>query len=125
MLRMYASKKRTEETICHCVKSMLLDVRNQELTRGDANVNSEGLYCQSCAMPMDNPELLGTNSNGTKTEDYCIYCFNNGKFTAPDITMQEMINKCVEIMVLRNIMPEKQAKDFMTDRMPKLKRWMK
>jgi hypothetical protein len=49
----------------------------------------------------------------------------NGKFTAPDITMQEMINKCVEIMVLRNIMPEKQAKDFMTDRMPKLKRWMK
>lgn len=85
----------------------------------------QGPFCQSCAMPMDKPALFGTNANGTRTEDYCMYCFQNGKFTAPDITMQEMINKCVEIMVQRNIMPERQAKDLMMDTIPNLKRWKK
>ncbi len=85
----------------------------------------QGPFCQSCAMPMDKPELFGTNANGARAEDYCTYCFQNGKFTAPDITLQEMIDKCVEIMVQRHIMPERQAKEFMMNTIPNLKRWKK
>ena len=39
-------------------------------------------FCQSCAMPMDQPALHGTNADGTLSEDYCCYCYKDGKFTA-------------------------------------------
>ena len=29
-------------------------------------------YCQSCGMPLTD-ELLGTNADGSKNEDYCIF----------------------------------------------------
>lgn len=37
--------------------------------------------------------------------------------------MQEMIDKCVEIMVQKNIMPERDAKELMMNTIPNLKRW--
>ena len=44
--------------------------------------------CQSCGMPLTD-ELLGTNADGSKNEDYCIYCYKDGAFTG-DFTMEEM-----------------------------------
>jgi len=85
----------------------------------------QGPFCQSCAMPMDKPELHGTNADGSKSEDYCTYCFQDEKFTATDMTMQGMIDKCVEIMVQRKIMPKEQAMGIMTKTIPNLKRWKK
>jgi hypothetical protein len=82
-----------------------------------------GYFCQSCAMPIDKPEWFETNTDGTRSEEYCTYCFQNGKFTEPDIVMQEMIDKCIEIMVQRNIMPERQARELMMSTIPNLKRW--
>ena len=35
-------------------------------------------FCQSCAMPMTD-EQFGTNADGSKNEDYCIYCFKDGE----------------------------------------------
>ena len=72
---------------------------------------------------MNSPEMFGTNSDGSKTEEFCTYCFQNGKFTAPDITVQEMIDKCVSIMNQQKIMPEEQARDLMTKTIPYLNRW--
>ena len=83
----------------------------------------EGPFCQSCAMPMSSSELFGTNSDGTKTDEYCTYCFQNGEFTAPNITMQEKIDMCVSIMSQQNIMPEDQARDLLARTLPHLKRW--
>jgi len=83
----------------------------------------KGPFCQSCAMPMNSTEVFGTNSDGSKTEEFCTYCFQNGKFTAPDITVQEMIDKCVSIMNQQKIMPEEQARDLMTKTIPNLNRW--
>jgi len=74
-------------------------------------------------MPMNSTEVFGTNSDGSKTEEFCTYCFQNGKFTAPDITVQEMIDKCVSIMNQQKIMPEEQARDLMTKTIPNLNRW--
>ena len=37
-------------------------------------------FCQCCGMPMgDTNELYGTNADGSKNEEYCKYCFENGK----------------------------------------------
>lgn len=83
-------------------------------------------YCQSCAMPMgDTDGMYGTNSDGTKNDDYCKYCYMEGKFTA-DISMEEMIEVCVPHMVSANSgMSEDQARNMMREYFPKLKRWQK
>jgi len=48
-------------------------------------------FCQSCAMPMKTPEDFGTNADGSLNSENCNYCFQNGAYTAPDITMEEML----------------------------------
>ena len=83
----------------------------------------KGPFCQSCGIPLEKPEDFGTDGHGFRINDYCHFCFENGKFTEPGITMQEMINKCVGIMTQRRMMPEKQARELMTEVIPKLKRW--
>ena len=43
-------------------------------------------------MPLS-PEVLGTNADGSKNEEYCIYCYKDGAFTS-NCTMDEMIEFC-------------------------------
>lgn len=47
-------------------------------------------FCQSCAMPMSD-EHFGTEKDGSKSEDYCSYCYQDGEFTI-DNSMEEMID---------------------------------
>ena len=84
----------------------------------------EERYCQSCAMPMGaTDELCGTEKDGTKSADYCKYCYENGAFTFHG-TMQEMIEICLPPMVANNPgMTEAQARDIMNSFLPTLKRW--
>ena len=49
-------------------------------------------FCQSCGMPLS-PEVLGTNADGSKSDEYCIYCYKDGAFTG-DFTMDQMIEFC-------------------------------
>jgi len=83
-------------------------------------------YCQSCAMPLrGNEEELGTNADGSRNKDYCVYCYKDGKFTA-DLSMQEMIDFCVTPMVEHNPdMTREQALQIMQEYFPTLKRWQK
>jgi len=47
--------------------------------------------CQSCSMPLSkDPQGGGLNADGSKSTVYCSYCYQNGKFTQPDITVDEM-----------------------------------
>jgi hypothetical protein len=83
----------------------------------------QGIFCQSCAMPMQKSEDFGTNADGSRNEEYCQYCYQNGKFVSPNITMEQMIEKCVGIMKQMQ-MPKKQIeKTRLFIRM--LKRWKK
>lgn len=77
-------------------------------------------WCQSCAMPM-NDEMYGYNADSSKNEDYCKYCFENGKFTQ-ECTMEEMAEICVPHMTKQG-MSEDEARKIMSDCLPKLKRW--
>ena len=53
-------------------------------------------FCQSCGMPLTE-EVLGTNQDGSKNEEYCMYCYREGKFLQ-DCTMDEMIEHCSQFV---------------------------
>jgi hypothetical protein len=78
--------------------------------------------CQSCGMPLKKDEKGGgTNADGTKSSMYCSKCYEKGKFTAPDITAEEMK------VLVKSKLKEFGFPGFMTGLftrgIPKLKRW--
>ena len=86
----------------------------------------EQKFCQSCVMPMTN-EIPGTNADDSRNEDYCIYCYKDGKF-AQDMTMEQMIDHCAQFTDEINRqsgqnLTQEQAKDMMRQFFPHLKRW--
>jgi hypothetical protein len=83
----------------------------------------KGPFCQSCAMPLEKPSDFGTNADGVRVNDYCRYCYQNGHFTEPDLTQAAMIDKCVKFMIRQTLTPEVQAREFMEEVIPALKRW--
>ena len=82
--------------------------------------------CQSCGMPMATESLFGTNADGSKTEEYCTYCFKEGQFGNPNETLEEMIATCVPFMVEDHpeLTPEK-ARLQLEAYLPTLGRWQK
>ena len=53
-------------------------------------------FCQSCGMPLTD-EILGTNADRTKNDEYCIYCYKDGAFTS-NFTMEEMAEFCAQFV---------------------------
>jgi hypothetical protein len=78
-------------------------------------------FCQSCSMPMTKPEDFGNDADGSQNSDFCHYCFQNGRFTEPDITMERMIEKCAAILEQMQVsdIEIEQTKKFI----PMLRRW--
>ena len=83
----------------------------------------EGPFCQSCGMPMENEEVFGTNLDGSKNQEYCHYCFQNGEFTNADITMEEMSDLVAGFMAKEMKITENKAKEMAKNFIPQLKRW--
>lgn len=77
--------------------------------------------CQSCAMPMPEDSMLGTDSNGAINEEYCKWCYNGGKFLH-DVTMEEFIDMCSQFGEQAG-MTNEQMREFCTQVFPTLKRW--
>lgn len=78
--------------------------------------------CQSCGMPLHEEKNWGTNSDGTLTSEFCKFCFLDGDFTNPDLTMEEQIEIGVK-MSMKMWMPEDKAREIANNSIPKLKRW--
>lgn len=79
-------------------------------------------FCQSCGMPLNkDPQRGGTNSDGSKSPDYCSYCYVNGAFTTPDMTPKQMQSLCIDKLKERG-MPKPFAW-LLTRNIPTLKRW--
>lgn len=83
----------------------------------------KGLICQSCAIPMEKEDYFGTNADGSKNQEYCFFCFQNGEFTEPKITLEEMIDKVAGFMVNERNIEENKAKEIAKTSIPPLKRW--
>ncbi len=86
----------------------------------------EPKFCQSCGMPLTD-NILGSNADGTKNEDYCIYCFKDGAFTG-DFTMEEMVQFCAQFVDEYNkntgqSISREEYKEVLRQYYPNLKRW--
>jgi len=80
--------------------------------------------CQSCCMPLNEHELFGTEVDGEKNQDYCIYCYKDGEFTRPNSTLEMMIDISAKVWAEKdpNVTVE-QAKTLLKKKLPYLKRW--
>jgi hypothetical protein len=83
----------------------------------------KGPFCQSCGMPLQKPADFGADEAGYRVNDYCRYCFVDGAFVDPGMSMQAMLEKCVGVMARQGAMPEAQARALMAEVLPRLKRW--
>lgn len=83
----------------------------------------KGPFCQSCGMPINDENLLGLEKNGAKNSEFCMYCYKDGGFVNPDMTIDEMIDKATQILASKKSMPKKQAAMLVNMVIPKLKRW--
>jgi radical SAM superfamily enzyme len=79
------------------------------------------LFCQSCSMPLDNPALRGTEKDGSKSVEYCSYCYQNGSFINPDMTLEEMKTLVKEQMEKMKI--DTGIINLALGSLPHLKRW--
>ncbi len=84
------------------------------------------LRCQSCGMPLSKEfGNLGTNADGSNTEEFCSICFANGDFTNPNQTLEEMIASSIDNMTNELNMPPEHASELANSFIPTLRRWQK
>ena len=79
------------------------------------------MFCQSCSMPIDDPAMRGTEKDGSKSTEYCSYCYQNGVFINPNITLEEMKTIVKTQMEKRKI--DNGIIDMALRSLPLLKRW--
>ena len=75
--------------------------------------------CQCCGMPLYD-ECFSHETNGDVNEEYCKWCYHDGKFTYQSI--DELIDACIPHMVAQGF-KEEQARAYMKEMLPKLKYW--
>jgi hypothetical protein len=79
--------------------------------------------CQSCGKPLKGGEEAGTEANGEKSTMYCHFCYENGAFTQPEMTVDGM-----KIFVEKIMKEEGFIKPFRwlaVMQVPHLARWKK
>ena len=90
-----------------------------------AELDKLGPTCQSCSMPLEKKEDYGTELDGTKSAKYCNFCYKSGVFTEPNITMEQMIEKVIGIMMVEQVIQEDQVRHIAKIIIPTLERWKK
>ncbi len=98
----------------------------QEKSREEQMMNREK-FCQCCGMPLRQEADCGREADGRVNTDYCRYCFANGAFVQPEMTMEEMIAWNLDFNEKngRPFGPPEQARAQMEAWFPTLKRWRK
>ena len=77
------------------------------------------LICQCCGMPLDD-STLSREPDGSFNEDYCKWCYTDGKFLYTDLG--ELVDFLVEHMSNEN-WPAEQARAYFEAQLPKLRYW--
>lgn len=73
-------------------------------------------------MPLKaDPQGGGRNADGSLSREYCSYCYENGQFHNPDMTIDEMRTLIVEKLMEKGY-PRFIAR-FFTFGLERLKRW--
>ncbi len=74
-------------------------------------------------LPEKDPNKGGTKIDRTISDKYCGFCYQGGKFTDEGITMEEKINKNVQIATILMGIPESVARQTAESIIPFLDRW--
>ncbi len=80
-------------------------------------------YCQSCSMPIPDPQLHGTEADGSESQSYCKYCYQSGDFTAKGVDMDEFIEATAQMEADALGVSREEAVSLMATLLPHLKRW--
>lgn len=83
--------------------------------------------CQSCGMRLEKDSDKGTHSDGSKSQEYCAFCYQRGAYTR-DVTMEEMVELNVQALDEWNEaegqhFTQAQARALLMEFLPTLKRW--
>lgn len=83
--------------------------------------------CQSCGMLLQQDSDKGTEADGSKSEEYCTYCYQQGRFTQ-DITLEEQIEHNLQDLDDWNKstglnLTKEEARAQLMEFLPTLKRW--
>ena len=68
---------------------------------------------------------FGTDEKGCKSHEYCTFCYLDGAFTHPEITLEEQIEMNREVMTSQFGKKAGESRELMERMVPKLKRWQK
>ena len=81
--------------------------------------------CECCSRPMRSAHDFGTNKDGSVSQEYCDCCLADGNWLKPEVTMQELVDRCVDIWENNNIAIAEDARPDFNKLFPTLKRWQK
>lgn len=79
------------------------------------------LICQCCGMPLED-ESTSKEPDGAFNEDYCKWCYTDGKFTYT--SLEALTDFLVKHMSNEQFPPE-QARAYFEAQLPRLKHWKK
>lgn len=78
------------------------------------------LICQCCGMPLDDDATLSREVDGTINEEYCKWCYNDGKFAYGSV--EELTDFLAEHMSNESWPPE-QVREYLGGMLPSLNHW--
>ncbi len=85
-------------------------------------VELERQRCQSCGMPLCfDPKGGGSEPDGRRNPDYCSFCYENGAFKDPELTLGQMQQRARDLLRKRN--QPWYIRAYMAHRITTLKRW--
>ena len=83
---------------------------------------SERVRCQSCGMPLDEG-FYGSNEDFSENHEFCRFCFQEGAFTEPNLSLEAMIHRSIKHLMEELHLDHETAKNLAEHVIPHLNRW--
>lgn len=79
------------------------------------------LVCQCCGMPLGDDGLISRETDGAFNEDYCKWCYADGKFVYHDLS--EMIDALTPMMAKQFGLEPDAVRRSLAAQLPRLRYW--
>ncbi len=79
------------------------------------------LFCQCCGMPLSDDSMISRDVNGDFNEDYCKWCYTDGKFTYQK--KEDLLDFLVKAMPNPDNMGEDERRKLFDSHLSLLKHW--
>lgn len=79
------------------------------------------LFCQCCGMPLSDDSMISRDVNGDFNEDYCKWCYTDGKFTYEK--KEDLLDYLVKAMPNPDNMGEDERRKLFDAHLSLLKHW--